>query len=149
MREEVEKYGVSYIASAPEELKVGDMVEIVKNTQSRYEGNVGTITSILDNGLYRVGFGGYSDDYPWQCLRKLPDTISFEDKDNPLEKQVGGNHYKDMAIQPVEFCMKNNLNFCVSSAIKYLCRYKNKNGKQDLEKAKHFIDLLIQLEYPE
>lgn len=63
--------------------------------------------------------------------------------------QVGGDHYKTMAIQPVEFCMKNNLNFCVSSAIKYLCRYKNKNGKQDLEKARHFIDLLIELEYSE
>lgn len=73
-------YGVSFIASAPEELKVGDRVEIVKNTQSRYEGNVGTITLILDDGLYRVGFGGYSDDYPWQCLRKLPDTISFEER---------------------------------------------------------------------
>lgn len=82
MSENQAPYGVSYIASAPEEFKVGDRVEIVKNTQSRYEGNVGTITLILDNGLYRVGFGGYSDDYPWQCLRKLPDTISFEDKDS-------------------------------------------------------------------
>lgn len=66
-----------------------------------------------------------------------------------LDIQVGGDHYKSMAIQPVEFCMKNNLNFCVSSAIKYLCRYKSKNGKQDLEKARHFINLLIELEYPE
>ncbi|MCM1296593.1 MAG: DUF3310 domain-containing protein [Muribaculaceae bacterium] len=62
--------------------------------------------------------------------------------------QVGGDHYKTMKIQPVEFCMANNLNFCVSSAIKYLCRYKSKGGKQDLEKAKHFISLLIELEYP-
>lgn len=66
-----------------------------------------------------------------------------------LKRQVAGSHYKDMAIQPVEFCMKNNLNFCVSSTIKYLCRYKSKNGKQDLEKARHFIDLLIELEYSE
>lgn len=71
------------------------------------------------------------------------------DGTNALDTQVGGDHYKSMAIQPVEFCMKNNLNFCVSSAIKYLCRYKSKNGKQDLEKARHFIDLLIELEYPE
>lgn len=66
-----------------------------------------------------------------------------------LSIQVGGDHYKNMAIQPVEFCMKNNLNFCVSSAIKYLCRYKNKNGVEDLRKAQHFIDLLIEFEYPE
>lgn len=66
-----------------------------------------------------------------------------------LSEQVGGNHYKSMAIQPVEFCMKNNLNFCQSSVVKYICRYKNKNGKQDLLKARHFIDLLIAIEYPE
>jgi len=65
-----------------------------------------------------------------------------------LDEQVGGSHYK-MAIQPVEFIEKNNLGFCVGNCIKYLCRYKQKNGKQDLEKAKHYIDLLIELEYGE
>lgn len=74
--------------------------------------------------------------------------VAGTSQNNALNVQVGGNHYKSMNIQPVEFCMKNNLNFCVSSAIKYLCRYKNKNGKQDLEKARHFIDLLIEIEYP-
>ena len=65
----------------------------------------------------------------------------------PLDTQVGGNHYKDCAIQPVEFAMKNNLDFCQASAIKYIVRHASKNGKQDLEKAKHFIDLLIQFHY--
>lgn len=65
-----------------------------------------------------------------------------------LEKQVGGDHYK-MPIQPVEFIEKNNLGFCVGNCIKYLCRYKGKNGKQDLEKARHYIDLLLELEYGE
>lgn len=62
---------------------------------------------------------------------------------NPLDVQIGGNHYKDMAIQPIEFTLKNNLNFCQGNIIKYVCRYKSKNGIQDLEKAKHYIDLLI------
>lgn len=75
-----------------------------------------------------------------------PEKIVFTDA---LHTQVGGDHYKNMVIQPVTFCMANNLNFCVSSAIKYLCRYKDKNGKEDLMKARHFIDLLIELEYPE
>lgn len=66
-----------------------------------------------------------------------------------LSIQVGGDHYKNMAIQPIEFSMKNGLNACQHSVIKYICRYKNKNGRQDLEKAKHFIDLLIELEYPD
>jgi hypothetical protein len=63
-----------------------------------------------------------------------------------LDVQVGGGHYKDMAIQPIEFTHKNNLNFCQGNIVKYACRYKNKNGKQDLEKVKHYADLLIELE---
>lgn len=65
------------------------------------------------------------------------------------KQQVGGNHYKDMTIQPVEYIHRNELGFCVGSAIKYLSRYKSKDGKRDLEKARHFIDLLIELEYPD
>lgn len=67
--------------------------------------------------------------------------------DDPLQKQVGGTHYKDCKIQPIEFIYANNISFCEANAIKYLCRHRNKNGKQDLEKAKHYIDLLIKLEY--
>lgn len=75
----------------------------------------------------------------------------MKDNENksPLQVQVGGNHYKDFKIQPVEFCMANNLNFCQSSAIKYICRYKNKNGVQDIDKAIHFLQILKQIEYPE
>lgn len=65
---------------------------------------------------------------------------------NPLETQVGGNHYKDLKIQPIEFIHANNIPFCEANAIKYLCRWRNKNGVQDLLKAKHYIDLLISLE---
>jgi hypothetical protein len=66
---------------------------------------------------------------------------------NPLDVQVGGDHYKNMPIQPIEFTHKNNLNFCQGNIIKYVTRYKNKNGKADLEKARHYVDLLIELEY--
>lgn len=68
-------------------------------------------------------------------------------ENNPLQTQVGGNHYKDLKIQPIEFIHANNIPFCEANAIKYLCRWRNKNGRQDLEKAKHYIDLLIELEY--
>lgn len=64
-----------------------------------------------------------------------------------LDVQVGGDHYRTMKIQPVEFSHKNNLNYCQGNVVKYLCRYKTKNGKADLEKAKHYIDLLIDMEY--
>ena len=64
-----------------------------------------------------------------------------------LNTEVGGNHYKEFRIQPIEFIEGNDLGFAVGNVIKYVCRYKNKNGKEDLLKAKHYIELLIELEY--
>ena len=66
-----------------------------------------------------------------------------------LKQQIGGNHYKNFIIQPVEFCQRNKLGFCESSVIKYVSRHADKNGKQDLEKAMHFLQMLIDLEYSE
>jgi hypothetical protein len=63
-------------------------------------------------------------------------------------KQVGGNHYETMAIQPIEYIMKNKLPFCEGSIVKYVSRYKNKNGKEDLLKAKQLLEFLIK-EYDE
>jgi hypothetical protein len=67
---------------------------------------------------------------------------------NPLDVQIGGSHYKNCKIQPVEYMHANGLGYCEGAIIKYVSRYKQKNGIEDLKKAKHFIDLLIQLEYP-
>lgn len=63
-----------------------------------------------------------------------------------LEKQVGGTHYK-MPIQHVEFCQRNKLLWCESAAIKYIVRHRQKNGRQDIEKAIHYLELLLELEY--
>lgn len=66
-----------------------------------------------------------------------------------LNKQVGGSHYKDLKIQPVEFLHANGVSYIEGAIIKYVLRYKNKNGMEDLKKAKHFLDLLMELEYPD
>lgn len=63
-----------------------------------------------------------------------------------LDKQVGGNHYKDLKIQPVEYIHANNIGYMEGNVIKYVSRWRAKNGIRDLEKAKHYIDLLIELE---
>lgn len=63
-----------------------------------------------------------------------------------LETQIGGSHYKDMNIQPLEFIMANKLPYCEANIIKYVCRYKSKNGIQDLNKARHYLDILIEHE---
>ena len=66
---------------------------------------------------------------------------------NPYDKQVGGDHYQNMKIQPAEFINKNEMKFAEGNAIKYICRHINKGGKQDLEKAKHYIDMIIERDY--
>ena len=73
--------------------------------------------------------------------------IAIDLEKKALAKQEGGDHYKDMPIQVVEFCQLNELNYCEANVVKYVCRHKKKNGKEDLLKAKHYIDLLLQLEY--
>lgn len=63
------------------------------------------------------------------------------------EKQVGGNHYKDYAIQPIEFIIKNNIPFSEGCIIKYAMRWKEKDGHKDLDKIIHYAELLKEL-YP-
>ena len=74
------------------------------------------------------------------------DLVEEASSDSALDQQVGGAHYKDLAIQPVEFIYYNKLGFCEGSVIKYICRYKSKNGVEDLRKARHYIDLLIEMQ---
>ena len=66
---------------------------------------------------------------------------------NPYDNQVGGDHYKKYQIQPSEFINKNKLLFAEGSAIKYIVRHQDKGGKESLEKAKHFIDMIIERDY--
>ena len=67
-------------------------------------------------------------------------------ENQPLDVQVGGRHY-ELQIQPVEYIVKNGLGFCEGNVIKYVTRYKVKGGKEDLLKARHYIDMLIKFNY--
>lgn len=68
-------------------------------------------------------------------------------ENSSLSKQEGGSHYKGYAIQPVQYAHANHLDFFQGSVVKYVTRFRDKNGKEDLLKARHFIDMLIELEY--
>ena len=63
-----------------------------------------------------------------------------------LDVQVAGNHYKKLKIQPVEYIHGNGIPFIEGCIIKYASRWRDKGGIKDLEKIKHFVDLLIELE---
>lgn len=74
-----------------------------------------------------------------------PKTITFTfEGTSPTDTQVGGDHYAKNKIQPIDFILANNLGWCEANAVKYLTRWKNKNGLEDLRKAKHYIELLIE-----
>lgn len=60
-----------------------------------------------------------------------------------FKEQIGGSHYLEQKIQPIEYIIANNLGFCEGNVIKYVSRYKQKGGLQDLLKAKHYIEMLI------
>ena len=64
-----------------------------------------------------------------------------------LEKQVGGNHYKKMIIQPAEFSNKNKLLFAEGNAIKYICRHNYKGGEEDVKKAIHYLEMILERDY--
>lgn len=64
---------------------------------------------------------------------------------NPLDTQVGGEHYK-LPIQPIEYIHANKLNYIEGCVIKYITRWRNKNGIEDLDKAIHYVELLKELE---
>lgn len=68
-------------------------------------------------------------------------------KSSALDMQVGGGHYKDLVIQPIEYTVKNNLSFLQGNVIKYITRYKTKAGVEDLKKVKHYVDFILEFEY--
>jgi hypothetical protein len=67
--------------------------------------------------------------------------------DSALGKQEGGSHYKGLVIQPVEYIYRNGLGYLEGNVVKYVIRHASKNGAEDLRKARHYIDLLLELQY--
>lgn len=79
------------------------------------------------------------------AISKDPE-MSDAKNSSAFDTQVGGSHYKNMAIQPTEYIVKNGLNFVEGNIIKYVTRYKFKGGLEDLKKAQHYLAILIELE---
>lgn len=82
--------------------------------------------------------------------RRVDPSVKYhtgcDDVDSALAKQVSGSHYKDLAIQPVEYINANKIGYFEGNVIKYVSRWKTKNGIPDLEKAKHYLEMLIEFE---
>jgi len=65
----------------------------------------------------------------------------------PLMNQIGGDHYRQGSIQPIEYIHANSMDFFSGNVVKYITRWKYKNGLEDLKKAKHYVELLMEQEY--
>lgn len=74
--------------------------------------------------------------------------ITIDNKTTPAStRQIGGDHYKTMGVQPSEFIDKNQLGWYEGNAVKYICRHKVKGGKEDLLKAIHYLELALEKHY--
>ena len=138
--------------------RVGDEVEIVKldKTIQHFGGvsvlkPVGTrafVTWIAETGeVVEIDADIYS--YHADDLTLVKNEVLETKLYNPLVAQEGGGHYKNRGIQPLEYTMKNNLFFCEGNVVKYISRYKSKNGIEDLAKVIHYALLASYEEYGE
>jgi len=82
----------------------------------------------------------------WEPVNDLPNMTKPQ---QAIATQVGGDHYKDFAIQPCEFLRANNVPHAEGEVIYKVLRHRQKNGREDLEKAIHAIQLIIDIDYPE
>ena len=87
------------------------------------------------------------DDYILKRLKEDREQVERIKKE-ALDKQVGGNHYKDCEIQPVEYIYSNGLDFLEGNVVKYITRHKTKGeGRKDIEKVIHYAELILELKY--
>ena len=84
------------------------------------------------------------EDFLNECVPWIEEE---EEEPSALNTQIAGNHYSNGGIQPIEYIHANKLGFIEGNVVKYITRHREKNGIEDLEKIKHYIDLLIELEY--
>ena len=83
-----------------------------------------------------------------KIIKNIPKkNIVIVEKESAYKKQIGGSHYKSMAMQPSEFINKNRLPFAEGSAIKYICRHAAKGKEQDIDKAIHYLEMIKERDY--
>lgn len=121
----------------------GGECPVSPDTLVRVELRCGVRSAPTSPGMFQWGNGNQGGDI---IAYQVADEVKHPAAARALDKQVSGDHYKSMAIQPVEFIHTNNIPYLEGNVIKYVSRWRSKGGVADLEKAKHYIDLLIELE---
>lgn len=156
--------------------KKGDTITIPKNVNSRFPLNSFCLlfnarpSNMLGELVIQEGFHVHSvwtspsgvgqcvhidithEGDNMKCKDGGQDSLESDRKDlrgsspSPKSTQVGGDHYSKMKIQPIDFITANGIGYIEGNIIKYVCRYKSKNGVEDLKKAQHYLQMLIEQE---
>lgn len=115
--------------------------------QGLYKSSIHTITNlvgdIVEFKLHGKTWTLVGDEYEVYEEPLILDAKS----DSALDKQEGGGHYKGLKIQPIEYIHANGLSYFQGNVVKYVSRYKDKNGAEDIKKAIHYLELILELEY--
>lgn len=115
----------------------------------------GVVTNIVtcENGknqIYAKALNGSSSVWFEEDDLILANKPTIKDGEfSALDKQVSGDHYKGCKIQPIEYIHANGLDYFQGNVVKYVTRHKDKNGKADIEKAIHYLELILELQYGE
>lgn len=133
--------------------EVGDVIHRTERTTENQrrkgmeQGGHYVVKSVMNGDSNWVTVEGIVGDYFYTGYFEPSTRTTTAVKSTPaLTVQHGGSHYKKLAIQPVEYIMANNIPYMEGNVIKYITRWKDKGGVQDLNKAKHYIELLIENE---
>lgn len=103
--------------------------------------------NFFDDACVRPGCSGVNCFTAMESV--MPGLLGGARSAKASSKQVGGSHYKDFKIQPMEFFQANQTPYDQAAVIKYVMRHEKKGKRQDLEKAKHILDMMIEYYYPE
>lgn len=150
------------MGTAKMNFEVGDIVRRIKGSWAGVkQGDIDTVAAVARRSIELVGhderFAPEHFELVTEMLPVPTPTTGFppghyatftpesdEQPPSPITVQVGGDHYRKMAIQPMEYILANDIPFVEGCVIKYVSRWKNKGGLQDLKKARHNLDFLIE-----
>ena len=117
------------------------IVEVVLWLMAKY--NLSIILNLKCNGQL-ISHNNIKEGKP-MTETVVPQTLKQPESKDAMDKQVGGSHYQ-LPIQPIEYILANGLGYCEANVVKYVSRWRNKGGIQDLKKAIHYLEMLIEQE---
>lgn len=97
----------------------------------------------MSNGFWTPNHDDYHENMRPGCVDMSLDSLH----ETALDKQEGGTHYKNLQIQPVEYIKKNSIPYLEGNVIKYVTRHREKNGVEDIKKAIHYLEMILEFDY--